>query len=374
MKILLTANASWNLAHFRRPVITALREDRHHVVAVAPVDHGVGALEELGVGHRAIHIDSKGTSPIDDAGLIGRYRGLLRTEAPDVVLGFTIKPNIYGGLAARTLGLPFIPTISGLGTAFLSSGALEMLVSRLYREAFRRLPHVVFQNPDDRDLFISRRIVRSDQAVLVPGSGIDLGHYEPRPLPGKGEGEVTFLMIARLLRDKGVLEFVEAARRVRARHPRARFQLLGEVGSENRTAIDRDTVDGWVAEGHVEYLGKTNDVRPFIAAADCVVLPSYREGTPRTLLEAAAMARPLVATDVPGCREVVEDQVTGLLCRVRDAEDLSRALERMIEIGPEGRAALGRAGRAKMEREFCQSIVVSSYRDLIAEVTGGRGA
>jgi len=368
VKIVLTANASWNLAHFRKPVIEGLRADGHDVVALSPRDDGAQALGRLGVRHRPIGIDSKGTSPLRDALLVRSYRRAFRAEAPDLVLGYTIKPNIYGGLAARSLGVPFVPNVSGLGTAFLSTGALEAVVTRLYRAAFRTLPHVVFQNPDDRDLFVARRIVRADQAVLVPGSGVDLAHFAPTPPPDAGQGPVTFLLIARLLRDKGVEEFVEAARQVRTHHPGTRFQLLGAVGAENRTAIDRETVEAWVADGVVEYLGKTDDIRPLVAAADCVVLPSYREGTPRTLLEAAAMGRPCVATDVPGCREVVEHEVTGYLCRAKDAGDLARALERMIEAGPDGRARLGAEGRRRMERVFDQSIVVDTYRDLISGI------
>ncbi|MDU8944952.1 glycosyltransferase family 4 protein [Ovoidimarina sediminis] len=374
MKILLTANASWNLAHFRKPVIEALKAEGHDLVALAPEDEGVVALAGHEVPHRSIAIDSKGTSPLSDMLLIRAYRRALQEEAPDLVLSYTIKPNIYGGLAARTLALPFLPNVSGLGTAFLSGGALEAVAVRLYRQAFRPLPHVIFQNGDDRDLFVERGMVREAQAVLVPGSGIDLDHYAPVPLPASGGGQVTFLLIARLLRDKGVVEFVEAARAVRQQHPEVRFQLLGEVGAENRTAISAETVAAWVEEGVVEYLGKTGDVRPFIAAADCVVLPSYREGMPRTLLEAAAMGRPVVATDVPGCRDVAQDGVTGLLCRARDADGLARALLRMIEIGPEGRSVFGGAGRSLMEKRFSQAIVVDIYRDLINRMTQTRHA
>lgn len=372
MNLLFTANSAWNLAHFRKPLIEAFVSDGHAVEAVSPGGEGVADLAALGAAHREIAIDSKGVSPLRDAMLVGAYRRLFREARPDLVLGYTIKPNIYGGLAARSLGLPFLPNVSGLGTAFLSTTALEKVVSALYRTAFRGLPHVIFQNPSDRDLFLDRRIIRQGQAVLVPGSGVDLVHFAPRPLPAQASEGVVFLLIARLLRDKGVLEYVEAARRVKERHPTARFQLLGETDAVNRTAIDRATVDSWSAEGATEYLGKTEDVRPFIEAADCVVLPSYREGTPRTLLEAAAMARPLVATDVPGCREVVEDERTGLLCRVKDAEDLARAMTRVIEMGRGPRAAMGAAGRAKMEREFGQSRVIDIYRGLVAEIAGRR--
>jgi len=184
----------------------------------------------------------------------------------------------------------------------------------------------------------------------------------------------VFLMIARLLRDKGVLEFVDAARRIKARHPDTCFQLLGAVGSENRTAIDMKTVQSWVSEGVIEYLGTTKDVRPAIAAASCVVLPSYREGAPRTLIEAAAMERPLIATDVPGCRSVVDQGVNGFLCAVHDADSLAMAIERFMALAPEDRRAMGQAGRAKMEREFDQTIVVDAYLEAISHLVQQSGA
>ena len=369
MKILISANAAWNLAHFRRGLIEALQEDGHDVVAVAPEGDDKALLTKFGVRHVPIEINPKGTAPFQDALLVRNLRRVFRAENPDVIISYTIKNNIYGGFAARSLGIPFLPNVSGLGTAFLSKSWLEKLVTQLYRVAFRPLSQVIFQNPDDRALFILRRIVREKQATLVPGSGIDLSHFTSQPLPASGNSGVTFLLIARLLLDKGVEEFIKAARQVRATHPDTRVQLLGEIGVANRTAIHRETVEKWVAEGVVEYLGVSTDVRPHIENADCVVLPSYREGTPRTLLEAAAMGRPLVATDVPGCREAVEDGHTGFLCKVKDPEDLARAMIRMIEIGPSGRASQGTAGRSKMEREFDQSIVIAIYRDLIAEIT-----
>jgi glycosyltransferase involved in cell wall biosynthesis len=210
-------------------------------------------------------------------------------------------------------------------------------------------------------------LVTAGQAQLLPGSGIDLHRFAPAPLPDP-DAPPVFLMIARLLRDKGVVEFVEAARQVKLHHPKARFQLLGAVGSENRSAIDRSTLEEWLSEGVVEHLGSTPDVRPAIAAASCVVLPSYREGAPRTLIEAAAMARPVIATDVPGCRAVVEDGVSGFLCAARSGESLSAAMERFLALSPDARRAMGAAGRAKMVREYDQKLVVDAYLAALAVI------
>lgn len=369
MHILMTVNAAWNVWNFRRSLVSALIADGHRITVLAPPDHSVPRLEELGCRCLPLEMNVKGLNPIEDLGLAPRLRRLFRAERPDIVLSYTIKNNIFGAMAAKTLGIPFVPNVTGLGTAFLSGGFLQTVAEILYRLAFRKLPRVFFQNQDDRELFIDRRLVRREQSRLLPGSGIDLEYFAAAPMPPADEPPV-FLMVARLLRDKGVIEFVEAARRIKAQRPDVRFQLLGAVGAENRTAVDAATVQGWVDDNIVEYLGTTLDVRPQLAAASCVVLPSYREGAPRTLIEAAAMARPLIATDVPGCRAVIDRDVSGYFCAVRDAESLATSMRRFLDLSATARAAMGRAGRSKMERDFDQTLVVRAYRQAIAALTG----
>ncbi|WP_420024773.1 glycosyltransferase family 4 protein (plasmid) [Cereibacter azotoformans] len=369
MHVLITVNAAWNVMNFRRPVLEGLIARRHRVTVLAPHDDKVADLQSLGAWYVPLTMDCRGLNPLRDAALILRLFRQFRTVAPDVVLSYTIKNNIFGALAARWTGVPFIPNVSGLGTAFLSGGALQRVAETLYRMAFRKLDTVFFQNSEDRDLFVERRLVRPEQARLLPGSGIDLDRFAPTPLP---EGPPTFLMIARLLRDKGVLEYVEAARQVRASHPDVRFQLLGAADTENRTAIGIEAVREWQAEGAIDYLGTSTDVRPQIAAATCVVLPSYREGAPRTLIEGAAMARPLIATDVPGCRSVVDRGRTGFLCEAKSPESLAEACRRFLALPREAQIAMGTAGRQKMEAEFDQKVVVAAYMDAIERVTSGR--
>jgi glycosyltransferase involved in cell wall biosynthesis len=311
-----------------------------------------------------LDMDSKGLSPMRDLVLLARFWRVFRQERPDAILGYTVKNNVYGALAARAAGIPFLPNVSGLGTAFLAQSWLQTLVKGLYRAAFAKVPVAFFQNQDDRALFVDANLVERVRTQVLPGSGIDLDHFRPAPMP-QGMG-VRFLLIGRMLKDKGVGEFVDAARIVKRTCPTAEFQLLGAAGAENRTAIEREVIDGWVREGVVEYLGTVEDVRPAIAAADCVVLPSYREGAPRTLIEAAAMARPVIATRVPGCTAVVEDGVTGLLCNVRDAEDLARKMHFFVDAGPAERSRMGAAGRGKMEREYDQELVITAYKGRLA--------
>jgi glycosyltransferase involved in cell wall biosynthesis len=369
--IVLSANSDWNIANFRQSLIRALQKAGYELVVVAPEDPVAQArMGTLGVERIPIRIDRSGLNPWADLRLLVTYRRLLRRLRPLAYLGYTIKPNIYGSVAAASLGIPAIPNVSGLGTAFIRRGALQQIVTGLYRVAFRRCPVVFFQNDEDRQLFVERGIVRDGQTRVLPGSGLDLGHFAPAPPP---DGPLKFLLIGRLLRDKGVREFVDAARALRPELPGARFQLLGPVDEGNRTAIGRVQLEGWVSEGVVEYLGATDDVRPHIAAATAVVLPSYREGLPRSLLEAAAMERPLIATDVPGCRDIVDDSVNGYLCGARDSASLASAMRRMSELSAAERLAMGRAGRRKVQERFTEDLVVRAYLDLLAGLDRTKG-
>jgi len=364
MHIMITANSAWNILNFRRPIVEALSRDDHQITVLAPADDSAAKLECLNCRMLPLEMNVKGLNPLQDLKLQHRFKRTFREEQPDIVLSYTIKNNIFGGQAAQLLGVPFLPNVTGLGTAFLSGKLLQTVTEQLYRRSFRNLSVVFFQNEDDRDLFLNRSMVRADQARLLPGSGIDLVHFPAVPMRHV-EGPTIFLMISRLIKDKGVFEFIEAARRIKARHPQAQFKLIGEVASKNRSAIGRGILNSWIAEGVIEYLGTVEDVRPAIEAATCIVLPSYREGVPRALIEAAAMARPVITTDVPGCRAVVDHDISGFLCEVRNSESLTAAIERFLALLPEAKQAMGQAGRAKMEREYNHSIVVGAYREAI---------
>ena len=360
----IAANSSWNIFNFRRPVVEALLAKGWDVIALAPDDGHARSVIEMGARFLAIRIDSSGTSPLRDARLFLDYVRTLRALRPQAFLGFTVKPNIYGSLAASILGIRVVNNISGLGTAFLKRGPLNHLVSGLYRVALRRSARVFFQNPHDRDLFIARGLVRSEQAELIPGSGINLQHFQPEPPPAGAP--FRFLFVGRLLTDKGLVEYVEAARMLKARRPEVDFAILGPAGSDNRSAVPIEQVERWQREGIVSYLGQSDDVRPFLGQADCVVLPSYREGLPRTLLEAAAMARPMIATDVPGCRDVVIDGENGFLCQSRSVPALAAAMDAMLGLGPDERAAMGRRARAMVEERFDQALVARAYVEALA--------
>ena len=363
--IVLAANSSWNLVNFRAPIIAGLMARGYDIVAAVPDEDAAADLRKMGVTIHRVPIDAHGLSPIRDARLFGSYHSLLRRLRPAAFLAFTAKPNIYGGMAAAALRIPVINTITGLGTSFLSGRALEWIVTGLYRQALRRSARAFFHNPEDRDFFVDHRLLKASQAAVVPGSGVNLQHFCPDPAR-RSKTLPTFLFIGRFLKDKGALEFAEAAAIVRRTHS-ARFQMLGRLEDHPRAA-SRGAIEKFASDGTVEIIQPVRDVRPLIAAADCIVLPSYREGLPRAVMEASAMAKPSIAADVPGCRQAIDHGQTGLLCEARSASSLAEAMTAFILMTPAERAAMGKEARLKAEREFSEAIVVDAYLEVLREV------
>ncbi len=354
------ANQAWNLVNFRSGLIRALLQCGYRVLAVAPADAAMAArLTAMGCEFAEVPIDAMGLSPLRDIATWRALRRLIRRHRPAAWLSWTIKPNVYGALAAAAEGVPAFPNVSGLGTAFIRRNFLTLVVKALYRAGFRRASTVFFQNGDDSALFREAGLVRAGQVRLLPGSGIDPEHFAPtgpdRP------ARRHFLMVARVVADKGVREYAEAARLVRVNWPDARFSLLGFLDVANRTAITAAEVQSWQDSGLIEYLAPVDDVRPAVAAADFIVLPSYREGLSRVLLEAAAMGRPIVTTDVPGCRDIVTEGVNGYLCAPRDAAALAAACERAAATDDADWHAMAQAGRARILAEFSEERVTALY-------------
>jgi len=361
--VLVAANSSFALTNYRLNLLKALQDAGYRLVAAVPQDDGASKLVDEGIEVRSVPVAPHGTSVVGELLLLRGYYRLLRELRPTAFLGFTIKPNIYGALAARAARVPVINNVTGLGLVFTKGGPLRRIVGALYRIAFRRAYRVFFQNRESRDLFLSLGFVREDQAYLLPGSGIDLQRFAPgRARKPAEEPAFTFLLPSRLMWEKGVAEYCEAARWFRANRPGVRFQLLGAVEpSWNKAGIPREQIARWEQEG-VEYLGSTKDVRPFFEAADCIVLPSYYpEGVPRALIEAAAMGKPVITTDTPGCRDVVDDSRTGFLCAPRSAEDLVEAMVRLVALDPAERSAMGERARQKAERQFDERLVIDAY-------------
>ncbi len=366
-KIVISVNTAWNICNFRSGLVRALDRHGYEVLVLARTDEYAPRLAALGCRFKLLSMDNNGTSPARDLALFVKYRRVLHSLRPLAYLGYTIKPNVYGSIAANGLGIPVINNIAGLGSSFINKSLLTCVVKRLYRYSLRHSERIFFQNGDDRNLFVRAGLVREEASELVPGSGIDLRHFQPVPLP-PGERPFLFLLVARMLKDKGVEEFASAARIVARAAPRVRFQLLGPVDEENPNSVSPAAIAGWENSGLLEHLPTTDDVRPYLARADCIVLPSYREGLPHALLEGAAMARPLIATDVAGCRDVVEHEGNGLLCRPRDAADLAASMLEMLALTPARRIEMGERGRSKVVAQFDEEIVITKYLTAIERI------
>ena len=368
MRVALVINTSWNIWNFRASLVRALQAAGHEVLAIAPPDDYSARLEtELGCRFVPILMENKGTNPAKDAVLTRRFYQIYKRERPDVVLHYTIKPNIYGSIAAKLVGIPSINNVSGLGTVFLVQNLVSKVALGLYRFAFR-FPHkVFFQNSDDRQLFLDNGLVRREITGLLPGSGVDTRRFRPAGQFTR-QTPFVFLMVARVLYEKGVVEYFEAAKIIRSVLPGTRIQLLGGLDEAGGVGVPRATFEEWLKSGDIEYLGRSDDVAAHLHRADCVVLPSYREGTPKTLLEAAAVGKPLVTTDVPGCRETVRDGRNGYLCQVRSAEDLAAKMLKVLQLSDAELQRMGQASRHLAETKFDERLVLEQYLAAVAEV------
>lgn len=362
--VFLTSNTSWYLYNFRASTIRALCEQGNRVICLSPQDDfSQRLMDELEAEHIALPLDGKSTGALQELQSLRFIWLVVRRHRPDFVFNFTVKMNIYCGLVCALQKIPFANNISGLGTAFIHDSWLFRRVRQVYGLVNRRARKLFFQNEEDLAVFRGKALLGDTPYALLPGSGVDLLRFQTSPLPKSGP--ITFIMIARLLGDKGVREYAEACRQLNTEGLDVRCMLVGPLGVSNRTAISEAEVHQWQAEGIVEYLGVTDDVRPLIEQAHVLVLPSYREGMPRTVLEAAAMGRPAIVTDVPGCRHAIEPEVTGWMCGVRDADSLARQMRWAIGAGVEALQKSGDAARGRMEREFSEERVVQAYLECL---------
>jgi len=367
--VALSANTSWYLWNFRRGIIESLISQGHHVICIAPRDDKSHELEKLGCKFIDLDMDRKGTNLRSEIVLVYRFFQTFRAHRPGCVLLFTVKPVIYGSLTAKLLGISCIGTVTGLGTAFVTKSWMTILIRNLYRIPLNVCSAVFFQNRHDRDQIapVGKKLRKNIR--LVPGSGVDLTHFNNRirfvDLPG--EEAFIFLFVGRMLRDKGVYEFVEAAQKVKEHRLRAEFWLVGGIDDGNATSISIGEIQRWENQAIVRYLGKVDDVRPYLLKSNCIVLPSYREGLPRVLLEAAAMARPVIASRVPGCEDVVREGETGLLCAPQDSGDLAEKMIALFSLPEADRFEMGRKARTHVEKHYDQKSVVDQYLAAIAQ-------
>lgn len=361
------ANTAWSMLNFRKGVITELIKQGYQVTIIAPKDDSFSQLKKLGVSTQTIPLAPKSTNPFKDIKLTLELVSIYKQLKPDLIFHYTIKPNIYGSLAAKLAKTPSIAITTGLGYTFINKNITANIARLLYKIAFHFPQEIWFLNNDDLTTFLQYNLVSSSKARLLDGEGVNTDFFSPMPVRTR-DNKIVFLLIARMLWDKGVGEFVEAARIVQKKYPNAQFQLLGACGVDNPSAVSNAQIKKWKKEKVIEYLGTTSDVRSNIAKADCIVLPSYREGIPRTLLEAAAMEKPIISTKTAGCKEVVQHNVTGYLCTPKNPKSLAKFCTKFIKLSSVERARMGSISRTYIIKRFDEKHIISKYTSTIKKL------
>lgn len=362
--VLILDNGTIALYRFRKEVVAALIAAGWRVTVSAPNDGFLDKLLELGITYIDTSVDRKGTSPVRDYYLLRKYRRLMCDIKPDVVLTYTIKPNIYGNLTAKGLNIPVISMVTGLGEAFIYDNSISRLVKVLYRLAFRKTSRILFLNQDDMEIMREAGLLSGQERLLISGEGVDINEFPVIEYPDTDT--VSFLYMGRIIRPKGIGQLIEASRRLQAERPGAfTVTLIGYHEGDMSGEVERAE-----RAGIIRYAGFQKDVKPFVTSAHCVVLPSYyKEGLPVSLLEAAASARPIIATDIGGCREIVGNGVNGLLCKPRDTDSLYECMKRFLDLTNDRRMEMGKNSRNKVEAEFNRAYVVDMMLKMIDAVS-----
>lgn len=356
-KILILANNSGGLYEFRQDLIRALMQ-RGEVAASTPFDSRMDELREMNFRLIETPLDRRGINPVKDLKLMFNYLRLLRREKPDMVITYTIKPNIYGGAMCRLLGKKYAVNITGLGTAFEGDGMLRKIVTMMYRFALKKAKVVFFENSGNLDLLVSEKIIRREQACLLAGAGVNLDRFSVQAYPANDE--VKFLFIGRVMAEKGVNELFAAMQKLRSEGVNCSLDVLGYFDEDYSEKIKACEQEGWL-----RYHGFQSDVRPFIAGCDCFVLPSWHEGMANTNLESAASGRPVITSNIPGCKEAVVDGESGFLCEIKNTESLCSAMRKLCACTREDREKMGLAGRRHMEAVFDKKVVVANTIDAL---------
>ena len=371
-KILLVANTSWSMVKFRLGVMKSLVEAGCDVTVLAPRDDYSDEIELLGCHYEELIMDNKGSNIFNDLKMVYDLQERYKRIKPDLIFHYTIKPNIYGTLAAKIANIQSIAVITGLGYTFIHDNITAKIAKMLYKFSLRYAKQVWFINTEDKNKFLLANLVSEKKMELLSSEGIDTEKFSPIMIEKK-DTTFRFVLIARLLWDKGVGEYVEAAKEMKKKFKDVEFQLVGFIDAQNPQAISKEQIEAWVEDGFVTYKGHTDDVRSFIAQADCVVLPSYREGVSMILMESASMQKPIIATNVPGCRDLVNHNVSGYLCRMKDAKHLQSKMEKMLLLSDAKREEMGQEGRKYMVDEFDERYVIAKYHQVIKVLTWDNG-
>ena len=367
-KIAVIENGLFSTYTMREGLMQRLLKEGYDVTILTHTNSFVSHVEKTGL--HVINIGSGNINPWKVIKYIFNLYRALKKIQPDVCLTFSIRPAIWGNFITSQLNIPTITNITGVGPLFTSKNLAYHIARSIYRHALKKTKKVFFQNFDDMNLFLEKRFVKKEITERIPGSGVDYEKFSPITGPKTNEENFIFLFIGRLIKDKGIFEFVDAARIIRKKYPNAIFNVIGPFWHQNlrSNTITKSDLQNWITEGIIDYQGEKKDIRKFIAEADCIVLPSYREGTSNILLEAASMEKPIVTTNTTGCKETVDDEVTGFLCKVKDAKDLAEKMEKMYLLSEDNRKIMGKKGREKIIKEFDKQIVINAYLKAIDEI------
>lgn len=359
--VMILANNDIGLYNFRKELIEELLKQQYKVVILLPRGERVRDLEAMGCVFVETELSRHGMNPIQERKLMKFYKQIIKMYKPDLICSYTIKPNIYGGFAAAQCKVPYIANITGLGTAIESGGIVGKMLISLYKRALKNAECVFFQNKSNME-FMEEKGIRAKQIKMLPGSGVNLHQHAYEVYPDHGN-KIQFLFVGRLMRDKGVIELIEAARFMYEKYPNVRFCLVGGCEKEFQTVLDQIDLPECV-----ELCGQQKDVHSYMKQADAIVLPSYHEGMANVLLEAAACGRPVLASNVPGCRETFDEGRSGYGFQAKDVRSLVQALEKFISLSQSEREEMGLAGRKKMEKEFDRKIIIHEYMKLIQKI------
>jgi glycosyltransferase involved in cell wall biosynthesis len=368
IRIALVSNTAWSMYNFRLGLLYALRESGFEVTIIAPRDSFSSILVSEGFSYEHLPLENYSVNPIAEINTVRHLIKIYKKIQPDLIFHYTIKPNIYGSFAAKWCGIPSVAVTTGLGHLFSFKGGLvRWLTVELYRIAAKWSKSVWFLNQEDKKSFLVRNILPESKMKVIPGEGINIQHFSP--IAKADNKNFTFLFAGRLLLDKGVVEFAEAARLIKQKYPRVNIEILGFIDPENPNAITYDEIDQWQNEGLLSYLGEASDVRIFLGNADCLVFPSYYgEGVSRILLEASSMQVPIITTDQIGCRDVVQHGENGLLVPIKSKEALFYAMEEMLLMPKEAREKMGEIGRRKILEKFDENLIIQIYLEEIKKI------
>lgn len=367
MKIIFSSNISWSIYNFRVPLLKALQKEGHQIYTVANKDEYSEKLINEGFNFEEIKSNNNATNPLEDLKAIYSYYKIYKKINPAVICHNAIKPNIYGSIAAGLLNIPVINNISGLGTLFIKKSFSTKIAKLLYKFSQKKAAKIFFQNNDDLNLFIQNKLIDKTKVQVIPGSGVNTQRFVPNVDINDGS-DFQFLFIGRLLYDKGILEYIDAVKLLKEKYPKVKFNVLGPLYENNATAISKETLESWIQNKDIIYLGQTDRVEEVMKNADCIVLPSYREGLSKVLIEASSMGLPIVTTNVPGCRDVVIDNETGFLCEVKNSEDLAAKMEKMLLLPYEKRKEMGFKARERAVTVFDEKIIIGHYKEAIYSV------